>query len=232
MNKAPAKPLADLEEHLARGVRVDISPGNPYVKRFLEEALLLLATAREHPHCASPQVSDEEEWPPQFNAKGGRTTFGLFVRSLEWAVGWIDKRSRFTGEKPGPTDPDWMEWASAHDLLKDVAALSTQQSVQQGEEGRLREGQVAVELSREEAEATRNALELVDNDAGTRERGKEGMDFLANPDQAMNKAWAKLRSALGRLTDQCDLCEGRRTIGAFPSTQSPCPNCSRDTGKS
>lgn len=58
------------------------------------------------------------ELPPQRNAKGGLTTFGLYVRSLRWAVHYIDK----SDERPSGTDDDWMEWAAAHDLLKDATA--------------------------------------------------------------------------------------------------------------
>jgi hypothetical protein len=46
------------------------------------------------------------------------------VESLRWAISFIDRRLPFVAE-PGPgqpddSDPDWMEWASAHDWLKDA----------------------------------------------------------------------------------------------------------------
>jgi hypothetical protein len=53
------------------------------------------------------------------------------VESLRWAISYIDGLKSFDPkEKPyngGDEEHDWMEWASAHDWLKD-AAIATQSS--------------------------------------------------------------------------------------------------------
>lgn len=59
------------------------------------------------------------------------------VESLRWAVGYIDRRGPFKADpdqsegEPGPADPDWIEWAAAHDWLKDAEMAS-----EQGEAGK------------------------------------------------------------------------------------------------
>jgi hypothetical protein len=47
------------------------------------------------------------------------------VESLRWALGYIGRLKKFASDDPsGPSHADWMEWAAAHDWLKDAALAS------------------------------------------------------------------------------------------------------------
>jgi hypothetical protein len=73
------------------------------------------------PHCTPPpaEVESPAKYPPAER----------LVESLRWTVGYIDGLKRFDpDEKPyngGDEEHDWMEWASAHDWLKDAEISST-----------------------------------------------------------------------------------------------------------
>jgi len=110
----------DTAEKLAGGGKEQETNVNRVLTAATRKARALLA----HPSGEQGKES-KPELPPQRKAEGGLTTFGLYVRSLRWAVGYIDKlkprRFRSDERPPSGIDDDWMEWAAAHDLLKDAS---------------------------------------------------------------------------------------------------------------
>lgn len=147
-NTAEIERLEDRQDALERALLpfIDAKPmpgaEDDHYRLHISGEALRAAKSAYHGPAVPPSGEQGEEkhgLPPQRNAKGGLTTFGLYVRSLRWAVDYIDKLKpkRFrSDERPLSDDGDWMEWAAAYDLLKDASAVSaTDPSKEVGNDG-------------------------------------------------------------------------------------------------
>lgn len=118
--------LSDEDRETLRDIAEMMRKTNPVLwHRRIDFLRKLASTPTQQGDGSGPNL------PPQKNGRGGPTQFGLFVESLRWAVGWIDKHSKFGPEMPSGDASEWLEWAAAHDLLKDADAASTQQGDEQ-----------------------------------------------------------------------------------------------------